>query len=218
MLAQTVIFSSLCVSCFLTPLSLSNAQASDFLHEKLAQLTNIEAQVINMALKAHRVAVQNNQIAKDHLLTIIDYSKPSTEKRLWVVDLKQMKVLFNTVVAHGRGTGEHIAQFFSDRNGSHQSSLGVFKTGDVYHGNHGQSLNLHGLEKGFNGNAFTRRIVVHGAHYVSHDRKGRLGLSHGCPALSQEEAPQIIRAIKNGSLIFAYYPDKQWLNQSRYLN
>lgn len=209
---------SLIFSFLLFPLFASQAQASHFLSQQLAQLTNLEASVVNMALKAHQAAVQQKHVTKDHLLTIIDYSKPSTEKRLWVVDLKQMKVLFNTVVAHGRGTGEHIAEFFSDVSGSHQSSLGVFKTGDVYHGNHGQSLNLHGLEKGFNGNAYSRRIVIHGAHYVSHNRKGRLGLSHGCPALSEQEAPEIIKHIKNGSLVFAYYPNKQWLDQSRYLN
>lgn len=194
------------------------AQPSDFLSQRLGELTNLETRVINMALKAHKVAVAKNQIAKDNLLTIIDYSKPSTEKRLWVIDLQKAKVLYNTVVAHGRGTGSHLAEFFSDKNGSHQSSLGVFKTGTTYHGNHGQSLNLHGLEKGFNGNAFDRRIVIHGAHYVNEGMKGRLGLSHGCPALSEFHAPQIIQKIKGGSLVFAYYPDKNWLNNSRYLN
>ena len=195
-----------------------STQASDFLSEQLTQLTDLESKVVKMALKAHQVAVKNRQISKNHLLTIIDYSRPSTEKRLWVIDLKKMKVVFNTVVAHGRGTGNHIAEFFSDISGSHQSSLGVFKTGDIYHGNHGQSLNLHGLEKGFNGNAYSRRIVIHGAHYVHPSMKGRLGLSHGCPALSEHEAPEIIQHIKNGSLVFAYYPDENWLNKSRYLN
>jgi hypothetical protein len=181
-------------------------------------VTEIESKVFKMALKAHQSAVAKGQIAKDQLLTIIDYSKPSTEKRLWVIDTKRMKVLFNTLVAHGRGTGNNMAYYFSDKSGSHQSSLGVFKTGTIYHGNHGRSLNLHGLEKGFNGNAYNRRIVIHGAHYVHEGMKGRLGLSHGCPALSEKEAPEIINKIKGGSLVFAYYPDKTWLDQSRYLN
>lgn len=199
-------------------LFISPLYASDFLDERLSRVTHLDARVIEMALKAHRVAVANHQITKDHLLTIIDYSRPSTERRLWVIDLKRMKVLFNTVVAHGRGTGNHIAQFFSDQSGSHQSSLGVFKTGTTYHGSHGQSLKLHGLEKGFNGNAYNRGIVIHGARYVYPGMKGRLGRSHGCPALSEQEAPEIIQKIKNGSLIFAYYPNKQWLHQSHYLN
>lgn len=208
---------SLLLSFFLVPVFLPQAHASPILSQQVAQLTHLEAHIVKMALKAHQSAVKQKQVTKDHLLTIIDYSKPSTEKRLWVVDLKNMKVIFNTLVAHGRGTGSHVAEFFSDISGSHQSSLGVFKTGNVYHGDHGESLNLHGLEKGFNGNAFSRRIVMHGAHYVHEGRKGRLGLSHGCPAVSEQEAPAIIKHIKNGSLIFAYYPDKQWLNRSEYL-
>lgn len=203
---------------FLGYLIFSPVYATDFSTERLARATHLDSRVIEMALKAHRVALRHHEIPKDHLLTIIDYSRPSTERRLWVIDLKKMRVLFNTVVAHGRGTGSHIAQFFSDQSGSHQSSLGVFKTGVIYHGSHGQSLKLHGLEKGFNGNAYNRGIVIHGAHYVYPGMKGRLGLSHGCPALSEQEAPEIIQKIKNGSLIFAYYPDKRWLNHSRYLN
>lgn len=195
--------------------------SSDSLPERLSNLTGLDSKVINMALKARKVAMKKDGLEKANTLTIIDYSKPSTHKRLWVLDLKTVTVLFNTFVAHGRGTGANSAEFFSDKNGSHQSSLGVFKTGSTYHGSHGSSLNLHGLEKGFNGNAYSRRIVIHAADYVNEhiaQHHGRLGLSHGCPALNPKVTSAIIHKIKNGSLIFAYYPDKNWLNRSHYLN
>ena len=141
----------------------SQVQASNFSTERLARATHLDSRVIGMALKAHRMAVANHQIPKDNLLTIIDYSKPSTERRLWVIDLNSMRVLFNTVVAHGRGTGNNIAHFFSDQNGSHQSSLGVFKTGSIYHGSHGQSLKLHGLEKALMG-----MLIIEALWFMGH--------------------------------------------------
>jgi hypothetical protein len=175
--------------------------------------------VLQLALKAYNKAVHSG-VSKKNLITIIDYSLPSTQRRLWVLDLKQNKVIYHTLVAHGQGTGDNHAKHFSDRPGSHQSSLGLFRTGRTYSGKHGLSLELHGLEKGFNGNALSRRVVIHGAHYVSPGSVkslGRLGRSWGCPALSPQEVKPVINTIKDGSLVFVYYPDKQWLNHSKFI-
>ena len=153
-------------------------------------------------------------------MTIIDYALPSTEPRLWVLDLDRAAVLQNELVAHGQGTGANYAREFSNRNGSKQSSLGLFATGRTYQGRHGYSLYLHGLEPGVNDLAFERTIVIHGAEYVTEHfarRHGRLGLSWGCPALRPEISTEIIDEIKDGSALFAYYPDEAWLGSSEFL-
>ncbi len=175
--------------------------------------------VLQLALKAYNNAAKSG-VAQKSLITIIDYSLPSTQRRLWVMDVKQNKVIYHTLVAHGQGSGDNHAKRFSDKHGSHQSSIGVFKTGKTYSGKHGLSLELHGLEKGFNSNALSRRVVIHAANYVtegSAKHLGRLGRSWGCPALSPHEAKPIINTIKDGSLLFVYYPDRNWLSSSRYL-
>jgi hypothetical protein len=143
------------------------------------------------------------------LLTVIDYSMPSRMRRLWVLDLERGRVLARELVAHGRGTGEDRAQRFSNRPGSLQSSLGVFVTGRTYRGKHGLALQLRGLDAGVNDRAAERAIVMHGAWYVSPamvSKVGRLGRSEGCPALSPTAAPRVIRLIRNGSVLYAYYP------------
>lgn len=181
---------------------------------------SINPKVLAMALKAHQKA-QSMGVAKKSILTIIDYSLPSTKPRLWVMDVAKNKVMYHTLVAHGKNTGDNIAKHFSDRPGSLQSSLGVFVTGNTYSGKHGTSLVLHGLEKGFNGNAARRSIVIHEAHYVSQsfaNSRGRLGRSWGCPALGTSVAKPIMSTIKGGSVVFVYYPDKSWLSKSRFLS
>lgn len=182
-------------------------------------IKDINPRVLKLALTAHQKA-KTMGVAQKSILTIIDYSLPSSEKRMWVVDMKNNKVMFHTHVAHGSGSGGNVAQKFSDVPGSYQTSLGVFVTGNTYQGKHGTSLELHGLEKGINGNALSRRIVIHGANYVNEGivkQKGRLGRSWGCPALSEKMAQPIIQTIKNGSLVFSYYPDNKWLNRSKFL-
>lgn len=179
----------------------------------------INPKVLNLALKAQRKA-QNMGIPRKQYLTVIDYSLPSTARRLWVLDMSRSKVVYNAHVAHGSATGDNHAKHFSDAHGSHKSSLGLFLTGATYQGKHGTSLTLHGLEKGFNGNAASRAIVMHPAGYVNEGMiksMGRIGRSWGCPALSYNVAGPIIQTIKEGSLIFAYYPDSKWLNNSRFL-
>ena len=175
--------------------------------------------VLELAVKAHKKANAMG-LSKKPLVTIIDYSMPSSEKRLWVMNMDSGKVMYHTHVAHGSGSGMKTAERFSDKPGSLQTSLGVFVTGKTYQGKHGLSLTLHGMEKGVNGNAERRRIVIHSAHYVSSNNiksSGRIGRSWGCPALSLQEAKPIIGTIKEGSLLFAYYPDKKWLNKSQFL-
>jgi hypothetical protein len=155
------------------------------------------------------------------LLTIIDYSLPSTEKRLWVVERTTGAVLWHELVAHGEGTGGDLARHFSNAGGSHQTSLGVFVTADTYHGRNGYSLRLIGLEAGVNDRALERAIVMHGAPYVGEEfirRAGRLGRSWGCPAVRPAVARSLIDRIKGGSVVFAYYPDASWLAGSAFVS
>ncbi|MBS0358678.1 MAG: murein L,D-transpeptidase catalytic domain family protein [Proteobacteria bacterium] len=203
----------------------SFTQASDVpvgfeIKKILRQAPHINPEALKVGLKAYYCAVQAGQV-DNPLLTIIDYSKPSTEKRFYVVDVESNHVKFDTLAAHGQGSGDNYATQFSDSPSSHQSSIGVFKTGSTYQGSHGESLRLHGLEHGYNAHALSRAVVIHGAPYVSEtfaQRMGRLGRSWGCPALSTDIIKPVIRAIKEGSLVVAYYPNKRWLQSSKYLN
>ena len=179
----------------------------------------LDSSVLRLALNAATCARTATGFTKD-LLTVIDYSKASTEPRLWVLDLVHERVLFEERVAHGRGSGDNYATRFSNDDGSHQTSLGLFKTADTYVGNNGYSLRLDGLESGVNDRARERAIVFHAAAYVSDasvQTLGRLGRSWGCPALRPAIARTLIDTIKNGSLVFAYYPDQSWLKSSRFL-
>ena len=158
---------------------------------------------------------------KSDILTLIDFSKPSTEKRFFVFDLKNVKLLFESVVAHGRNSGGNFATRFSNRDGSHQSSLGFYLTQETYIGRNGYSLVLEGLERGFNDHARRRAIVIHGAAYADpHTIKanGRLGRSFGCPALPVELNRPIIDTIKGGSVLFIYTRDAEYQLKSPLLN
>lgn len=173
----------------------------------------LSPQVLAMALDAVSCARAKGVSGKDDLLTIIDYSLPSTEPRLWVLDLENGRVLFHELVAHGQGTGDNYATRFSNVKDSKQTSLGLFRTGGTYEGGNGYSLKLQGLDPGINDRAEERYIVIHGAWYVSaeHAReRGRLGRSWGCPALSQQSARTVIDTIKGGSFVFSYSGDKTW--------
>lgn len=159
-------------------------------------------------------------LAKPDILTIVDFSKPSTQERLFVIDVKEAKILFKSLVAHGRNTGENMATRFSNLPESYQSSLGFYKTAETYTGSKGFSLRLDGLEKGINCEARARGIVMHAADYVSKafaQQHGRLGRSQGCPALPKELNKPIINKIANGSLLFIYAPDTHYLKASRIL-
>ena len=155
-----------------------------------------------------------------HILSICDFSLSSTQKRLWVIDLNEKKVLFNSLVAHGKNTGEEFAQKFSNTESSYQSSLGFYITETTYNGENGYSLKLLGMDKGFNDNALRRAIVMHGADYVSEDfikTQNRIGRSWGCPAVPRALAEPIINTIKGKNCFFIYYPDPQYLSSSEWL-
>jgi hypothetical protein len=148
-------------------------------------------------------------IVQKDILTLVDYSLSSKVNRLWVIDLKNNSILFQSLVSHGRNSGNEFAAKFSDKPESYQSSLGLYVTGETYYGKHGYSLRLDGLDKGINSNARARAIVVHGADYVSEkfaQQNGRLGRSLGCLALSQELTKEVIDTIKDKSCLFVYYP------------
>jgi hypothetical protein len=154
------------------------------------------------------------------LLTIIDYSSPSTVKRLYVIDFKKDAIVFKSYVAHGKNTGLDHALSFSNNIQSHKSSLGFYITGNTYYGKHGYSLRLKGLEKEINDNALKRAIVMHSANYVSRDFinvHGRLGRSYGCPAIPVENHQYLIDLIKNNTCLFVYYPDIDYLSNSSYI-
>ena len=188
------------------------------LGELRAQAPEADPAVLALALEARDCAAGNAPEARR--LAVIDYSRPSTEPRLWVFDLPQRKLLFAEHVAHGKGSGENVPTAFSNRNGSHQSSLGLFVTGETYHGGNGYSLRMDGLEPGVNDAARERLIVMHGAPYVdplTAALQGRLGRSFGCPALRPAVAREVIDTLKQGQLVFAYYPDPDWLEGSRFL-
>jgi hypothetical protein len=153
-------------------------------------------------------------------LAVIDYSRPSLEPRLWVFDLAGPRLLFEEIVAHGRGSGDNQPTRFSNADGSHASSLGLFVTGDTYLGRNGYSMRMEGLEPGVNDRARDRAIVMHGAPYVDAvfgERQGRLGRSWGCPAVREAVARQMIDVLKGGQFLFAYYPDSGWLTRSALL-
>jgi len=176
-------------------------------------------EVLGAAMRAWECARQQGDFDSS-LLTVVDYSLPSTERRLWVIDVPAHRVVNHEFVAHGRGSGENQAVSFSNEPGSLQSSLGLFRTEDTYFGGEGYSLRLRGLEPGVNDRAMERRIVVHGADYVSPSmiaEHGRLGRSWGCLALSRDVASALIDRIKGGSAVFVYYPDPWWMQTSQFL-
>lgn len=187
--------------------------------ELLRVAPGLSPRVLDLALAASDWARMAGAAARPDVVTVIDYSLPSTQPRLWVLDLERGRLLFHELVAHGAGTGENLASRFSNREGSRQTSLGLFVTGGTYQGGNGYSLRLHGLEAGINDRAFERTVVVHGAWYVSAEhagRWGRLGRSWGCPALPLGTAGPVIDAIKGGTLLFAYYPETTWLGAAPY--
>ena len=176
--------------------------------------------VLQLAVDAVECATANGMDPSQRL-AVIDYSRASTEPRLWVFDLETRTLLYRELVAHGRNTGDKFARKFSNDPGSLQSSIGLFRTRETYVGRNGYSLRMDGLESGFNDNALERAIVMHGAPYVNPQmaqKQGRVGRSWGCPAVRQGVARQLIDTLKGGQFIFSYYPDQRWLGSSSYLH
>src|SRR5688572_11279238 len=173
------------------------------------QLTGLSKEAYDYAKKGFEKLVTQGKVVNNSIISIVDFSQPSSKKRLWVIDLKNYKVLFNTWVAHGRNSGRDMATSFSNQESSYKSSPGFYVTRETYRGSHGYSLKLDGVEKGINDNAYNRAIVIHGAAYVNPAliaSQGYIGRSLGCPAVPEKLATPIINTIKNGSCLFIYHP------------
>ena len=179
-------------------------------------------EVFQLALKGYNKLMADGQLANSGILTIVDFSQSSKNKRMYVIDIKKHKLLFNTLVAHGKNTGEEFAENFSNELGTLKSSLGFYITRDHVMGSKvGLSLIIQGTEKGFNDNAISRHIVMHGADYATEDfikRKGRLGRSYGCPSLPPEFIKPVIETIEKGTCLFIYKADSNYLRNSTLLN
>lgn len=186
-----------------------------------AKTSDLKPEVVKLAITAFRQAIKLGVDVKKPIITVIDYTLASTQKRLWVVDLSKKEILHTSLVAHGKYSGENYTTKVSNRMGSLQTSVGLFLTEDTYFGRDGFSLHLQGLENGFNDKAKARTIVLHGAPYVSKEfasSLGRIGRSWGCPAVEKPLAKPIINTIKDGTLILAFYKDPQWLRNSKFIN
>lgn len=197
------------------------AASADLLVAELAgKAPDLDRSVLVHAVSAMQCALNHGAEAAERL-AVIDFSLPSSEPRLWIFDLAKKQLLLADYVAHGNGSGNNFATRFSNINGSHQSSLGLFRAAESYHGKHGYSLRMDGLEPGVNDRARERAIVIHGADYVDPSwitTQGRIGRSQGCPAVRPEIAGKVIDSLKGGQFVFAYYPDQAWLRSSAYLN
>jgi hypothetical protein len=194
---------------------------SDVLTTLVKQSTDINPRVLSLALQANSNAERRGLLNGKNVITVIDFSLPSTQKRLWTFDLTNRRLLFEELVAHGKNSGENRTVRVSNDEGSLMTSEGVFLTDVPYIGKNGYSLRLKGLEKGINDNVYSRAVVLHGAPYVSEatiHALGRLGRSWGCPAVRKESATPLINTIKEGTLLFAYYPDQNWLAHSQFLS
>ena len=203
-----------------TPLARFDASLHQTYEQLGAEKQGLRFETFQRAMTGYLNLRQAGKLGSDQQrLTVVDFDLPSTEKRLWVLDLAAGKVLFHTLVAHGHNSGENEATHFSNTDQSNMSSLGFYVTGQEYEGKHGHSLRLSGLDEGYNTNAAARSVVMHGADYVSEEfirQTGRLGRSLGCPALPLDQYAQIIDAVKDGSCLFINRTDAPYA--SRYLN
>jgi hypothetical protein len=163
--------------------------------------------------------LSTNQVVRKPILTIVDFTRPSYLKRLWVIDMEKQILLFHCLTSHGKNSGEVTAHTFSNEHNSHRSSLGFYVTGNTYHGKHGTSLKLRGIEQGINDQAEARAIVIHSASYVSESyvkQNGRLGRSFGCPAIPEEIHKDVIHAIADGSCLFIYHDSSEYASKSSF--
>ena len=206
---------------FIKPYSVIDASSTDDLVVALGtQAPGLSTQVLSSAVAAMDCAINHGADPAERL-AVIDFSLPSTEQRLWIFDLQTQALLLQDLVAHGQGSGDNLANSFSNIEGSHQSSIGLFRTQESYTGKHGYSLRMHGIEPGINDLARQRAIVIHSADYVDPRwiaQYGRIGRSQGCPAVRPEVANMVVDSLKGGQFMFSYYPDDHWLAASPYLN
>ncbi len=197
--------------CFLTLLCASYSRADTLAESLAASAPDADPKAIVQALQASACAVLTLGAKAPKRLALIDFSRPSVDRRFWIFDLQTKRLLLSDFVAHGRGSGDNFARVFSNREGSLQTSLGLFTTAESYVGIHGRSLRLDGLEPGINDQARARAIVVHGAEYVDPQlaiTQGRIGRSFGCPALRPAVVNKVIDALQGGQMLYAYYLDR----------
>ena len=206
----------------LVPVPISNIAQENIIIVQMQHLSQnapqLNINVLKLGLEAYKKACNNGSV-KNPMLTVIDYSLPSSKQRMWIFDMSREALLYNTYVAHGINSGNDIPRYFSNDFSSKKTSLGTFITEDTYEGSNGYSLNLRGLEKGINDNAYNRRVIIHGAWYVEPNfikKTGRAGRSWGCLSIAKTMAEPLINVIKNGSVVFAYYPDDYYLTHSFY--
>ncbi|MBX0291176.1 murein L,D-transpeptidase catalytic domain family protein [Hymenobacter sp. HSC-4F20] len=202
-----------------TPAALFDQRLQDLYRELALEQQGLRFEVFQKAMTGYLNLESEGKLSDKQLLTIVDFGLPSTQKRLWVLDLATKQVKFHTLVAHGHNSGENMATTFSNENESNMSSLGFYVTQGEYQGKHGRSLKLKGLDEGYNTNALSRSVVMHGADYVSEDfirQYGRLGRSLGCPALPMAEKDAIIEAVEGQTCLFLNGPDERY--SSKYLN
>ncbi len=197
------------------------AEVSSLYAEANLEQSGLKRSVFEYAYKGYLYLLEQHRLTNSNVISICDFSQSSRNRRLYVVDLENKKILVNTFVAHGRGSGGEYAKSFSNNASSHKSSLGFYVTEQTYFGKHGLALKIHGLEKGFNDKADHRNIVIHGSKYVGEGflKSNRFnGRSFGCPAVPVSEVGDVIEDIKGGSCLFIYYPAKKYLNASKILN
>jgi hypothetical protein len=199
----------------------SAAVAASILYDSL-QLNGLglSKEAMLYAYEGQRKLVASGKLSNSSILTVIDFSQPSHKKRMYIIDVKNYKVLFNTYVAHGKNTGLQYAEKFSNKPESLQSSLGFYVTKSTYFGKHGRSLKLSGMEPSINDKAEARAVVVHGATYIGAHRLGSpyMGRSFGCPAVPQEVSNRVIDLIQDGTCMFIYHPSQKYFKQSTILN
>jgi L,D-transpeptidase catalytic domain len=184
-------------------------------------ISGLSRQAFDYAQKGLHKLVEQGRLINDSIISIIDFTQPSSKKRLYILDVKNYKVLFNTLVAHGKNSGREWASSFSNRPYSFKSSPGFYITGETYNGNNGYSLKLEGVEKGINDNAYNRAIVIHGAGYVSQsfvNTQGYIGRSEGCPAVPVQDNSEVIQLIQGGTCLFIYSTGQEYLEHSTVLN
>lgn len=197
----------------------AEAEVSNLYSELNLASLGLNQDALRYAYKGYQALKQKGAV-RNQVLTVVDFSQHSRKKRMYIIDMEQRKVLLNTYVAHGKNTGLDEASRFSNRHESLQSSLGFYITKGTYFGKHGLSLKLDGQERGWNDNAESRAVVVHGANYIGEHRKGSayMGRSFGCPAVPQAQANTVINYIKDGSCLFIYHPSSSYLHGSSILN
>ncbi|MBP8184874.1 MAG: murein L,D-transpeptidase catalytic domain family protein [Pseudomonas sp.] len=218
LLRRFCLCSALLLACA-APVAASTGNSQALFQSLTKAAPKLNPQALQQAISAMQCAI-NSGASRAQRLAVIDYSLPSTARRLWIFDLQGKTLLLQDLVAHGNKSGENFATSFSNRVGSYQTSLGLFRTQESYQGGNGYSLRMDGLEPGINDQARERAIVIHGADYVNplwSQRQGRIGRSQGCPAVRPAIAKQVIDKLKGGQFMYSWYPDRRLAKSSLYL-